>query len=148
MQACPWSIEALITHRGDKILLDRVVGFDEEGLVAEATIKADSVYLKDGVEPGWMGLEYMAQAVAAFAGVRRRRIDQPPKVGMLIGSRRYRCQQPHFTVGQRLQVETRVMLEDENGLSVFKCRITEGDLIAEANLNVYQPQDIDAYLSR
>mgnify|MGYP003494785400 CR=1 FL=1 len=30
MQACPWPVSELITHSGDKILLDQVIGYDHE----------------------------------------------------------------------------------------------------------------------
>lgn len=146
MQSCPWSVAELITHSGDKILLDRIVGFDKENLKAEASVKANSVYLKNGVEPAWMGLEYMSQAVAAFAGIQQRQANGEPKVGMLIGTRRYRSSILHYPVGMSLTVETKVLLEDDNGLCVFQCTLTSDEVIAEANLNVFQPPSIQQYL--
>ncbi len=149
MQACPWPVRELITHSGDKVLLDQVLGYDAEKLQAEATVKADSVYLKSGSEPAWIGLEYMAQAVAAFAGIRARQASGQPRVGMLIGTRRYSVQVANFPVGLRLLIDTQVLLEDDNGLCVFQCAITDqasGSVIAECNLNAYQPNDIDHYL--
>jgi predicted hotdog family 3-hydroxylacyl-ACP dehydratase len=147
MQACTWSVDQLLTHSGDKVLLGNVLSYGSESLIAEACVKADSVYLKGDSEPGWMGLEYMAQAVAALAGIRQRLEHHEPKVGMLIGTRRYRCSVKNFPVGMVMRIETRALLEDELGLSVFQCRIFHDELIAEANLSVYQPTDIQAYLS-
>lgn len=147
MTTIPWTVQELLPHTGDKVLLDRVIHFDDDSLTAEATIKRTSPYLKGSAEPSWMGLEYMAQAVAAFAGVRGRQQDQAPKVGMLIGTRRYRCSISSLPVGMTMEIKVSVLLEDENGLSVFQCTIfNAGDIIAEANLNVYQPQDIQQYL--
>lgn len=149
MQACPWPVSELITHSGDKILLDQVIGYDHEKLQAEASVKADSVYLKSGSEPAWIGLEYMAQAVAAFAGIRARQASGEPRVGMLIGTRRYSVQVENFPAGMCLRIDTQVLLEDDNGLCVFQCSITDrasGAVIAEANLNAYQPNDINQYL--
>lgn len=147
MAACPWSVRELLTHSGDKVLLDTILDYDDDGLVAQARIKPDSVYLKNGAEPGWMGLEYMAQAVAAYAGIRARNANGEPKVGMLIGTRRYSISRAAFPPGMELVIETRVLLEDENGLSVFQCSIQHGDeQVASANLNVYQPHNIQHYL--
>lgn len=147
MAACPWSVRELLPHTGDKVLLDSILDCHADGLVALATVKPDSVYLKNGVEPGWMGLEYMAQAVAAYAGIRARNANGEPKVGMLIGTRRYTISKPGFVPGMELVIETRVLLEDENGLSVFQCSLRHSDeVLAEANLNVYQPDDIQQYL--
>ncbi len=143
----PWSVQELVPHTGDKVLLERILDAEQDSLTAEAIIKRSSPYLKGNAEPSWMGLEYMAQAVAAFAGLRGRKQGQAPKVGMLIGTRRYQCSVPEFPVGMVLVIHTNVLLEDENGLSVFQCSIRVGDIIAEANLNVYQPHDIHQYLS-
>lgn len=146
MQACPWTVDELIAHSGDKILLDRIVGYDDECLTAVATVKSNSVYLKGDSEPSWMGLEYMSQAVAAFAGIRARKVNDEPKIGMLIGTRRYQSSLLTFPVGLQLTIESKVLLEDENGLCVFQCAMISDEVIAEANLNVYQPPNIQQYL--
>lgn len=150
MQAFEWQVAELIAHSGDKILLDEVLEYNHEALVARARVKSDSVYLRGGAEPPWLGLEYMAQAVAAFAGLRRRHEGGEPIVGMLIGTRKYRCNLPQLPVGLHMTIAVKALLEDNEGLSVFQCRLQgladEESLIAEANLNVYQPQDIDTYL--
>jgi len=146
VQQCRWPVAELITHSGDKILLGRVIEYDQEQLVAEAEVQADSVYLRGDAEPSWLGLEYMAQGVAAFAGVRRREAGGTPKVGMLIGTRKYRCQLQSLPVGLKMRIEVKALFEDEQGLSVFGCRIMADELIAEANLNVFQPPNIDSFL--
>lgn len=146
MQRCSWPVADLITHSGDKILLGQVLEYDQEQLVAQAQVQPDSVYLRGAGEPPWLGLEYMAQAVAAFAGVRRREAGGTPKVGMLIGTRKYRCQLKSLPVGLKMRIEVKALFEDEQGLSVFECRIIGDELIAEANLNVFQPPNIDSFL--
>lgn len=149
IQACCWPVEELISHSGDKILLCQILGYNEGFLEAEARVKPDSVYLRAGVEPPWLGLEYMAQAVAAYAGIRQRLRGSAPKVGMLIGTRKYQCNVADLPVGLRFRVRVQSLLEDDQGLSVFQCQMFEsdnGEPLAEANLNVYQPPDINDFL--
>ena len=67
IQALP-DIRRLVPHAGPMVLLDRLLAVDEETLCAEVTIDADTLFC-DGREVGaWVGVEYMAQAIAAHAG--------------------------------------------------------------------------------
>ena len=62
-------IRALLPHSGRSVLLDRVVAREPDALTAEVTVRQDSLYLEDGTVGAWVGLEYMAQAAAALAGL-------------------------------------------------------------------------------
>ncbi|HEX4909534.1 MAG TPA: 3-hydroxylacyl-ACP dehydratase, partial [Permianibacter sp.] len=85
-----WSMAELLPHAGDMILLDAVLSCDDEQIVVTATPHADTILVDDkGVLPAWTGIEYMAQAIACFAGVHERVHGRPPKVGFLLGTRSY-----------------------------------------------------------
>ena len=61
-------IRSLLPHSGTMVLLDRVVAADADSLCAEVAIRPDSLFCNaDGVG-AWVGIEYMAQAIAAHAG--------------------------------------------------------------------------------
>ena len=97
----------------------------------------------------WVGIEYMAQAIAAWAGNRARLKGQAVKVGLLLGTRRYAVHRQAFVVGDCLRIEARCELMGDNGLGMFACRILDGDEeIAVANVSVYEPPDPDAYLGK
>ena len=54
------------------VLLDHVVAADDESLCAAVQVREDSLFYVDGAVGGWVGLEYMAQAIGAFAGFQAR----------------------------------------------------------------------------
>lgn len=143
-------IRALVPHSGPMVLLDRVLSADTETLCAEVTIRPGSVFC-DGSEVGsWVGMEYMAQAVAAHAGYLALQRGVPVKVGFLLGTRRYESSQPAFAVGSVLQVHVRRALQGDNGLGAFECRIEDaaGGTSASATVTVFQPENVDEFLQR
>jgi predicted hotdog family 3-hydroxylacyl-ACP dehydratase len=79
----------------------------------------------------------MAQAVAAFAGVRARADDRPIRLGMLIGCRRYRSKLSSFPPGTRIQVKVKELAAGENGLGSFDCTVSAPDVVAEGRIAVY-----------
>jgi len=132
-------IRTLVPHAGRMVLLDRVVSADEENLCAEVRIRPESLFCLDGVVGSWVGLEYMAQAIGAWAGYTARLRGEPIKRGFLLGTRRYECLRPFFPVGALLRVHVQRLLQGANGLASFECRIEdESGVIARANLSVFQ----------
>jgi predicted hotdog family 3-hydroxylacyl-ACP dehydratase len=140
-------IEQLVPHRGPMLLVDRLLDDDPESVRAEAVVKPTGLFHAEQGMPAWTGIELMAQTIAAWAGVQRLKSGGTVKLGFLLGSRRYEATQPFFPVGARLVIEARQELVAENGLAVFDCRIVlDGNVIATAHLNVFQPEDVDQYL--
>src|SRR4051794_36950588 len=116
-------IRTLVPHAGPMVLLDKVISVDADALCAEVTIRADSQFCGAEGVGAWVGIEYMAQAIAAHAGYAARLRGEPVKIGFLLGSRRYVCTRPVFTVGSVLRVYIARLLLAENGLGAFECRI-------------------------
>jgi predicted hotdog family 3-hydroxylacyl-ACP dehydratase len=151
-------IRSLVPHAGPMVLLDRVVAVDEESLCAELEIKCDTLFC-DGKEVGaWIGVEYMAQAIAAHAGYLASLRGESAKIGFLLGSRRYECNRPSFIVGEVLQVSVQRALQGENGLGAFECRIdvagenkmaneTAGIPAAKATITVFQPNSVVEFMN-
>ena len=132
-------IRTLLPHAGPMVLLDRVVSVEDENLCAELRIRADSLFCVAGKVGAWVGIEYMAQAIGAFAGHVARKRSEPIKLGYLLGTRCYECTRPVFTVGMLLRIHVKRVLQSENGLASFECRIEyENGQIASANLSVFQ----------
>ena len=145
-------IRNLVPHAGPMVLLDRLLTVDEETLCAEVTIEPDSLFC-DGREVGaWVGVEYMAQAIAAHAGYAARLRGEPVKIGFLLGARRYECSRPGFAVGAVLHVHVHRVLLGENGLGAFECRIDDandasGVPAAKANITVFQPENAGEFVN-
>lgn len=140
-------IEACIPHRGAMRLVDRIVAHDDDSIAVEADVPFDGLFVERAGVPAWVGIEYMAQAIAAWAGVRARDRGGEPKLGFLLGTRRYACACSHFASGSMLRVEARREIMGDNGLGVFDCRILcDGDELANAHVSVFEPADAGAFL--
>jgi predicted hotdog family 3-hydroxylacyl-ACP dehydratase len=135
-------IRALLPHSGLMVLLDHVVAADADSLSAEVRVREDSLFCVDGGVGAWVGLEYMAQAIGAFAGYRARLRGEPIRIGYLLGTRRYDCKQPCFAVGSVLKIHVKRVWQSENNLACFDCRIDdESGELASANVTVFQSGD-------
>ena len=138
-----WPITELVPHAGDAILLDEVLRFDADTLQASAIVRDAGPFHDDsGTLPNWMGLEFMAQAVAAWAGCQARTAGEDVALGFLLGTRRYECSVTHFTPGMTLIVDVERSLQDASGMGVFECRLSASQqVLATARLNVDRPKD-------
>lgn len=143
-------IHSLVPHSGAMSLLGRFVRADEESLVAQVGIEPDTMFCVDGAVGAWVGVEYMAQAVAAHAGWCARQRGEPVRVGFLLGSRKYACSVASFPVGSELNIHVRRALQGENGLGAFDCRIEDGSgrELATATITVFQPHNVEEFLQR
>ncbi len=135
------ALEAYLPHRGAMRLIDRLLAADEEQAVAEVDVPADGLFVSDGQVGAWVGIEYMAQTIAAWSGARARRRGAAPKAGFLLGSRRYQSHRAAFHVGCTLRIEVRCELIGANGLGQFDCRIktVQGETVATAMVSVFEP---------
>ncbi|XYI36465.1 Beta-hydroxyacyl-ACP dehydratase [Cupriavidus oxalaticus] len=137
----------VVPHGGAMLLLDALLHADDNGCTARATVRPAQLFVDAAGMPGWVGIEYMAQAIAAWAGVRDRRAGRPPGIGFLLGSRRYECDVPAFPLGSELTVVVQAELTGDNGLGQFACRLSlDGRDVARANVSVFQPADAQAFL--
>ena len=141
MQPCPWPLAELVPHRPPMLLLDAVEGYDAASLAARLTIGPETEFLQAEGVPAHIGLEYMAQACAAFAGAVARGSGAPPRLGFLLGARRFVMHRPWFRPGETLRVSVTLVYRDE-AMGSFGGRIEiAGEVAAEADLTVYEPPE-------
>ncbi|MDT8907768.1 MULTISPECIES: hotdog family protein [Pseudomonas] len=142
-----WPPAELLPHAGDMILIDRIVAFDDEQIHTHATVKAGGPFSRDdGGLPAWVGIELMAQSVAAFAGCHARQRGDAVELGFLLGTRKFECNVEYFPVGTELAIHGLRSLEDDNGMGVFECHIDAPGIHATARLNVFRPPQSAHYL--
>jgi len=138
----PQAMDAWVPHRGAMSLLDSIAHVDDLAVEARVRVPAQGPFNTDAGVPAWVGIEYMAQAVAAWSGARARGGGGGPKIGYLLGSRRYEAAVPVFEVGAELRVLAQCELTAENGLGMFDCRIEHaGRVVANGRLSVFEPPD-------
>ena len=135
-------------HRGPMLWLDGLIAGGEDSVEATATLPADAWYRQEAPGmPAWLGVELMAQAVAAHVGLRGWLAGKPPKPGVLLGCRTYRVQASSFPQGERLRVSARLSYRDESGFGAYDCTVNgAGGPLASATLKVYEPDDFEAFL--
>jgi predicted hotdog family 3-hydroxylacyl-ACP dehydratase len=134
-----YAVAEVVPHAGRMLLIDEILDYSSGSLTACVTIRESSLFLTaDNVVPAWVGIEYMAQTIAAWAGVQARLRGEPVKTGYLLGSRHYQASQPAFTLGDTLTIVVNKQYH-EGELAVFECRISGAQVAVSATLNVFQP---------
>lgn len=149
-----YDIEDVIKHRKPMRLIDELVSFDEISACVLVNINEDSEFYQteqQGVA-SYIGIEYMAQCIAAQAGANELAAGGSIKLGFLLGTRKYKANVAYFAQGDTLHISATRIMEDGAGLSVFDCTIVTTDqtetILARAKVNVYQPENSTAYVSQ
>jgi predicted hotdog family 3-hydroxylacyl-ACP dehydratase len=142
------AIEELLPHRGAMLLIERVIFADAERLSAQTRVNSGAWYADaDGNMPVWIGIELMAQAIAAFVGLEHRRRGDPIKVGFLLGTRKFSAETAAYPPDAVLGITACLAYRDPNGLGAFDCYITvDGRRVAEATIKVYEPDDAERFV--
>jgi len=144
-------IRDLVPHGGAMSLLDRLLHADDESACAEVKITRDSLFFDGSGVGAWVGIEYMAQTIAAHAGYGASLRGEAVKSGFLLGSRRYQSSVPVFRLDSVLHIHVQRVLWGESGLGSFECRIDDqagSSTIATATVTVFQPQNVNDFLLR
>jgi predicted hotdog family 3-hydroxylacyl-ACP dehydratase len=124
------------------VLIDEVLEAAEDRVVARVTLRATSPFVEDGRVPAIVAIEYMAQTIGAFAGLRARAAGGSPRIGFLLGTREMALEVDAFAVGDELTIEARHVFGDER-LGSFRCEVRcGGSTLASAQLNVYEGDEV------
>ena len=155
MKILDLAIEDIIPHSRKMIFLDKLEQISDTSLLASINIDKDSYFLQGQAVPAWVGIEYMAQAVAAYAGIQDKIKGNIVKVGLLLGTRAYQSKVPSFPLGSKLFISVKTLYYEDVGLGSFECAIYPDDkdvsdkenALVIANLNVFQPNNMGDFLS-
>jgi predicted hotdog family 3-hydroxylacyl-ACP dehydratase len=143
-----YRVDELVPHRGPMKLLDAIEAYGEDWLRASVTPRAGARFATASGIPGWVGIEYMAQAAAAYGGIEQVQKGAAATIGLLIGARYYRCMQDSFSFGRPLTVIAKIAMRDTDDFAAYDCRIElAGRGIAECTLKAYRPQDLAPLLA-
>ena len=139
----PPPIEELLPHRYGMLLVDRVVAWDAASATVSASPSAEGWYAEAGGMPSRIGIELMAQAIAAHVSIVAWSKGEPPKKGVLLGARAYRATRPHFAVSSELIVKATRAFSDDSGMGAYDCTIEKA---AKARILVFEPPDFEAFI--
>lgn len=144
----PCAIAPYVPQTLGMCLLERIVAVDDDSLTAELTPSArDPFAIAEGI-PAWVGLEWLAQATAAWAGWHAAQRGERPAPGFLIGTRRFATCIEHFALGEALCVTVALDYRADNGLGQFHGELchADGTRLAHGSLTVFQPPSPDTDL--
>jgi len=151
-------VAELLPHSGRALLLDRVLAHDAATTVCAVDPAASVLYFNaDRRVPAYVGLEYMAQTIAAHGGLLHRSqaggSAAGPRPGFFLGSRRIVFGVDCFEGGQLLEVAatrlrgTRGALRGTRGALAFECTIRDaagGRAMVSGVLTVYLLESFEA----
>lgn len=128
-------VAELVPQRPPMLLLDEVLAAGEDDVTCAALVRPDNPFVAAGRVHASVVLEYMAQAIAAFAGLRARAAGQAPALGMIAACRNLELHAEHLAVGDRLHVvATRVFA---GAMAEYRAAVTRGGQpLADAVLHV------------
>jgi predicted hotdog family 3-hydroxylacyl-ACP dehydratase len=143
-------VARLLPQQPPMRLLERVLACSAQGITAELHIGPDSPFRQaqppvsgqmephpPGV-PAWVGLEYLAQAAAAWFTLSSGEPAAGPRAGMLVACRRYEAIDPSFPDGSTLTVRAWPASAPGGSLVKFGGEIRTGArVIATGEWSVY-----------
>jgi len=141
-------VRDVLPHRGTMLLLDSIERCSETGIEVSAVARRDAWYADDsGAMPAWIGIELMAQAIAAHVGLLAAHAGGRAKPGVLLGANRYVAHRTAFRTDTALRIVARELLRGDEGHGAYECAIhAEGECCAEAVVKVYQPSDFQTFI--
>ncbi|ACC69890.1 hotdog family protein [Paraburkholderia phymatum] len=141
-------IETILPHRGTMLLLDGVSACGDETLTAYTAVRGDAWYADEsGAMPAWIGIELMAQGVAAHIALLAMRAGGRARPGVLLGTRSYKAHASAFARGAHLTVNVQEVLRGDEGHSAYECAIDHlGARYADAVIKVFQPGDFHTFI--
>ncbi|ALL66082.1 3-hydroxydecanoyl-[ACP] dehydratase [Paraburkholderia caribensis MBA4] len=141
-------IDTILPHRGTMLLVDGVSACGDEALTAYASVRGDAWYAdEDGAMPAWIGIELMAQGVAAHVALLAMRAGGRARPGVLLGTRSYQAHVSAFARDARLTIDVQEVLRSDAGHSAYECTIDhDGTRYADAVIKVFQPGDFHTFI--
>ena len=144
-------IREIVPHDGPMLLVGEVLRHLPEITVCRVEVARSRLFAReDGRVPAWVGLEYMAQCVAAHGGLVARGMGDAPRPGLFLGTRSVALSVDCFEPGEVLEVSAR-HLRGDLGLAAFACRVERPGAerpLLEGNLSVYVVENIEELATR
>lgn len=129
-------------------LLDSIDDYGADWLRASVVTRRSSLFALEQGIPAWLGIEYMAQAAAAFAGIEQVQREEKPSIGLLIGARYYRAMRTLIPFDTRLEVLATIAMRDAEDFAAYDCTLSAGgEEIAKCTLKAYRPRNLGPLLA-
>ncbi len=134
----------LLPHAGQAVLIAAILDSSPIHVTVRARLEEDHPFHVAGHGiPVWVGMEMMAQAIAAHASLTSHANGDAPRRGMLLGTRHYDGRVPWLPANADLTVRAaRSFGREGGGMGACDCRIEHADrLLAEATIIILEEED-------
>ena len=129
-----------VLHREPMLLLDQLVDVEPGYVLCEWRVLDSNEFFIPGYGvPAYIGVEYMAQSIAVYAGARARVHGLLPPLGLLLGTRHYQSTIPYFELDLTYRVVCRELIRNAEGMGSYDCQIMHRDRnVAKGRLAVLE----------
>lgn len=139
----PCAAAPLVPHARGMCLLTQLIAAGDDSAIAEALARRDDLFAESDGIPAWVGVEWLAQTVAAWAGFRARASGEAPAPGLLLGAKRYKARVPVFAFDQRVRISVSIDFVADNGVTQVNGELhavgEDGPPLAQGSLTLYRP---------
>ena len=145
-----YSIESILPHAHPMILIDELLQYDDIKAFCKVLINENSNFYNSILTsvPSYVAIEYMAQSIAAFANANNKDLGKDVAIGFLVSCRKFKVFVSEFKLNSQLNIEVEQLYNEEGGLAAFDCKVEQqGQIVAEAKINIFQPNDPQAFLA-
>lgn len=136
------SVDQLLPHDDPMILIDRAISVEALSIHCQVDIGAHNLFFdtESQTVPAYVGIEFMAQSVAAWSGyhaLENGTTPQSDSYSVLVATNHCVMNSPRSD----LDIYAEQLMED-SGMAVFTARVEDqGELVAQCQLNVYVPTE-------
>lgn len=138
------TVSELLPHKAPMIVIDQVHDSADEWAESVTVVRREHILFDAGNNglPGWALIELMAQTIALHAGLLGHDNGLEPRIGYLLGTRRFELNRDICQPGETLRTRVEREFMDPEGVSAYQCEVFAGDeIVASAKLNVFQKND-------
>lgn len=143
-------IHHLLPHAEPMILIHALVEQGDNWLIAAVDLSRPNLFSGPAGTPAYVALEYMAQAIAAYAGSQNAARQLPPSIGFLLGTRQFETAAPLLPRQGVALIRAEVVFAEEASVSLFECSMylaeSPGIKLAWASIKAFQPGDVHAVI--
>lgn len=118
-------ISSLILHSGNMVLIDKLIAAGDDGVTCVSYQQNASLFsIKTNYLPSYVCIEYMAQTIAAYAGLKAVNNNRAPTIGLLLGTRSFTSTQADIPISQPVAIKVKEAYNDQDQLVLFHCEVS------------------------
>lgn len=131
------------------LMLDEIVHWDSESICAGIQVSEAMPFCDEDGAPGWLGLEWIAQAAGAWFGIQQLERGETVEVGFLLGTRQFQGPD-RFSPGRVYATSSIVLFEQETGMAVVDGTVSTSPMgeggLAASRVKLFKPPDPESFI--